>query len=90
VSVTDNSNTEAAILARITNSQEPLSPAAAQYLLSLRFGECDVTRMNELSELARQGKLTPQEQVELDSYIRVSDFLALLQSKGRQALKRSG
>lgn len=83
-------NTEAAILARVIEIDEgQLSRGAAEYLLSFRFGEHDVARMNELSELARQGKLTPQEQAELDSYIHVSNLLAVMQSKGRRALKRS-
>lgn len=85
-----NPNTEAAILARVIEIGEgQLSRGAAEYLLSFRFGEHDVARMNELSELARQGKLTPQEQAELDSYIHVSNLLAVMQSKGRRALKRS-
>ena len=46
-------------------------------------------RMNELSELARQGKLTSQEQAELDSYLHVGNLLAVIQSKGRRALQRS-
>jgi len=64
-----NPNSEAAILARVIQRDHKLSPEAAQYLLSLRFGEHDIDRMNELSELAQQGKLNPTEQAELDSYI---------------------
>ena len=45
--------------------------------------------MNELSELARKGKLTNDEQAELDSYIHVGNLLAVMQSKGRRALQRS-
>ncbi|HEY6348916.1 MAG TPA: hypothetical protein VI636_05855 [Candidatus Angelobacter sp.] len=83
-------NTEAAILARVIQvGAEELSQGAAEYLLSIRFGEHDVARMNELSERARQGKLTSQEQAELDSYIHVSNLLAVMQSKGRRALKHS-
>ena len=83
-------NTEAAILARVIQVGEgKLSRGAAEYLLSVRFGEHDTARMNELSELARQGKLNAQEQAELDSYIHVSNLLAVMQSKGRGALKRS-
>ena len=83
-------NTEAAILARVMEvGQEELSGGAAEYLLSIRFGEHDVARMNDLSELARQGKLTSQEQAELDSYIHVGNLLAVMQSKGRRALQRS-
>ena len=63
-------NTEAAILARVIQVGEgKLSRGATEYLLSFRFGEHDVARMNELSELAREGKLTIQEQAELDSYV---------------------
>jgi hypothetical protein len=85
-----SSNTEAAILARLIQiGEEQLSRGAAEYLLSIRFGERDVARMNELSELARQGKLTTQEQAELDSYLHVGNLLAVIQSKGRRALQRS-
>ena len=85
-----NPNTEAAILARVIQVGEgELSRGAAEYLLSFRFGEHDVARMNELSELAREGKSTIQEQAELDSYIHVSNLLAVMQSRGRRALNRS-
>jgi len=83
-------NTEAAILSRVIQAEdENLSRGAAEYLLSIRFGEHDVARMNQLSELSRQGKLTSQEQAELDSYLHVSNLLAVMQSKGRRALQRS-
>lgn len=85
-----NPNTEAAILARVIQvGRDDLSRGAAEYLLSIRFGERDIARMNELSEMAREGKLTAAEQAELDSYIHVSNLLAIVQSKGRRALKRS-
>jgi hypothetical protein len=85
-----SSNTEAAILARLIQiGEDQLSRGAAEYLLSIRFGERDIARMNELSELARQGKLTSQEQAELDSYLHVGNLLAVIQSKGRRALQRS-
>ena len=83
-------NTEAAILSRVIQVEESdLSRSAAEYLLSVRFGERDLARMNELSEAAQQGKLTSQEQTELDSYLHVSNLLAVMQSKGRRALQRS-
>ena len=43
--------------------------------------------MNELSELARNGTLSAAEEAELDSYIHVSNLLAVMQSKARQALR---
>ncbi|HXY50994.1 MAG TPA: hypothetical protein VEI01_16180 [Terriglobales bacterium] len=83
-------NTEAAILSRVIQVEEgDLSQSAASYLLSIRFGEHDVARMNQLSETAQQGKLTAEEQAELDSYLHVSNLLAIMQSKGRRALRRS-
>jgi hypothetical protein len=83
-------NTEAAILARLIEvGQDELPPGVAEYLLSICFAERDTARMNELSELAREGKLTGQEQAELDSYIHVGNLLAVMQSKGRRALRRS-
>ena len=76
-----------------------MSRSAAEYLLSIRFGDHDVARMNELSEAARLGKLTSAEQAELDSYLHVSNLLAIMRSisnllaimrsKGRRALQRS-
>jgi hypothetical protein len=83
-------NTEAAILSRVIQVEEgDLSRSAAEYLLSIRFGEHDLARMNQLSETAQQGKLTAEEHAELDSYLHVSNLLAIMQSKGRRALRRS-
>jgi hypothetical protein len=61
-----------------------LSQSVAAYSLSVRFGEHDVARMNQLSETAQQGQLTAEEQAELDSYLHVSNLLAIMQSKGRR------
>jgi hypothetical protein len=57
--------------------------------LSIRFGDRDTARMNQLSELARQGRLSGEEQADLDSYIHVGNLLAVIQSKGRRVLQRS-
>jgi hypothetical protein len=81
-------NTEAAILSRVIQVEErELSQGAAEYLLSVRFGEPDIARMNHLSETAQQGKLTAEEKAELDSYLHVSNLLAIMQSKARRALR---
>jgi hypothetical protein len=82
-----NPNSEAAILARLIEvGREELPQGAAEYLLSIRFQDKDIARMNELSELAQQGELTDDQQAELDSYIHVSNLLATIQSKARQSL----
>jgi hypothetical protein len=81
-------NTEAAILARIIQSDErELTPDVARYLLSLRLPETDEERLNELSAKARAGSLTESETRELDSYLHVGILLGIMQSKARQLLK---
>ena len=42
---------------------------------------------NELSELARIGTLTWADAAELDSYIHVSNLLAVMQAEARQSLQ---
>jgi hypothetical protein len=83
-----NRNTESGILARLVrNRRDDLSRDAADFLLSFRFDDDDVLRMNELSEMARLGTLSDAEAAELDSYIHVSNLLAVMQSKARRALR---
>ena len=80
--------TESGILARLIETrQEDLSRDAADYLLSLRFDDRDISRMNELSESARAGTLGAVEAAELDSYVHVSNLLAVMQSKARRSLR---
>lgn len=83
-------NTESGILARLIQTrQDGLSRDAANYLLSLRFDDHDISRMNELSELARLGALATTDAAELDSYIHVSNLLAVMQSQARRSLRAS-
>ncbi|HWE53773.1 MAG TPA: hypothetical protein VG273_28540 [Bryobacteraceae bacterium] len=60
-----------------------MSRDAAEYLLSLRFEDSDISRMDEWSELARQGSLSVEDTAGLDSYIHAGHLLALTQSKAR-------
>jgi len=83
-------NTEAAILSRLIQfGQGELPREAAEYLLSIRFDDLDVARMNHLSDRAQRGMLTSDEQTELDSYIHVGNLIATIQSRARLALHRS-
>ena len=82
-------NREAAIWARLMQAQsEALSPAVAEYLLSIEFGESDREQMRRLAERSAAGTLTDEEQTEFDSYLHVGNLLAVLQSKARVALRR--
>jgi hypothetical protein len=67
-----------------------LSPDTAEEILAERFGHPHQQRVKLLSEKARRGTLSPDEDEELDEYIHVGNLLAILQSKARQALKRAG
>ena len=84
-------NTEASILSRLLDLRAgALTPAAAEFLLTIRFPDDDVARMNTLSGLAQRGALAADQQTELDSYIHVSNLLALMQSRARRLLRSQG
>jgi hypothetical protein len=79
------------ILSRILESERgDLTPDAARYFLHLDFSAADHRRVEELSAAAKKGTLSTREQQELDSYLLVADFVGILQSKARKALKRKG
>jgi len=83
-------NTEAAILARMLESDErELTPEAARYLLSIQLPSGDQDRVDELSAKARAGLLTEAEGQELDGYLRIGSLVAVLQSKARRRLKHA-
>jgi hypothetical protein len=85
------STSEAAIFGRVWDTGNgALSPELARYILALRFPETDLARMHELAASNREGRLAAAERDELDSYIKVGDLLAILQSKARQRLKKRG
>ena len=78
-------SSEAAILSRvIQGSKLALSPEAARALRDLGFSEKDRKKMHELAVKNQQGKLSQQEERELDSYVRIGRFLDLLSAKLRR------
>ena len=82
-------NTEAAILARIIQSEDKeLTQDAARYLLSMKLPSVDEERVNELSAKARSGSLLDNERQELESYLHIGMLLGVMQSKARQLLKQ--
>ncbi len=84
-------SSEAAIVGRLIKPDHgDFSPEAARELLSLRFGDEDRARMQELSRKAQQGTLTASEQGEVETYRRVGYWLGILWSKARLSLKRAG
>jgi hypothetical protein len=83
-------NREPAIWARLLQTPgDELSPAAAEYLLSIRFADSDRDRMLRLAERSEAGELTDEERAEFDSYLHIDNLLAVIQSRARLALRRS-
>jgi hypothetical protein len=81
---------EAAIWERLMrHGKKVFSREAARYVLELRFPDEDKARMHELSLKARQARLTPQEQEEVEIYSRVGSILGALKSRARMTLKNS-
>lgn len=84
------SNSGTAILNRLIDPErDDLSVEAAQSLVRLDFPESDHARMEQLSARAAEGSLSADERDELEEYLRVADFLAVIQSKARRSLERA-
>jgi hypothetical protein len=80
---------EGAIFARLWETGNGgLSPELARHILQLGFSDEDKARMHELAVKNQEGRIVAEEQDELDSYIKVGDLLAILQSKARKALEK--
>ncbi|PWU10593.1 MAG: hypothetical protein C5B50_25335 [Verrucomicrobia bacterium] len=83
--------TEADILKEvIAPERAELPEEAARSILSLRFSERARQRIQKLLQANNHGKLASEERAELDKYLRVGQFLDLLQAKARISLARSG
>ena len=77
------------MLSRVIGSEDGSWPKeAAESILQFAFPQTDRERMNSLAEKARAGQLDPQEQSELDGYMRVGRFLELIKAKARLSLAR--
>jgi hypothetical protein len=66
-----------------------LSLDTARKLLQFEFDAAQKARVTALSQKAQEGKLLPDEQTELDEYLRLTDIVAILRSRARQALKQA-
>jgi hypothetical protein len=83
-------NTEAAILARILESDpKEITPEVARYLLAMKLPASDEERVNVLSAKAREGSLTDAETQELDSYLHIGSLLSVMQSRARRLIKNT-
>lgn len=82
-------STEAAILTRVINPDDAsFSPEVARSILKFKFCRADLTKMKRLAAKARKGSLRPAEDTELNNYLHVGRFLALVQAKARRSLQQ--
>lgn len=85
---TQTATSEIAILSRVIEPEEPtLSPEAARSILAFDFRPQDRKRMQELAAKAREGSLSPDEQIEIDNYEKVGHVLSLMKAKAKVSLK---
>jgi hypothetical protein len=79
--------TEADILNEVVAPDRPgLSEEAARSILSLRFSDGARERIRELLEANNAGDIAAEQRAELEKYLRVGQFLDLLQAKARVSL----
>jgi hypothetical protein len=83
--------TEAEILDKIVASGEPgLRPEVARSILELHFNSDADARIKALLKKNSADKITEAESAELDKYLRVGQFIDLLQAKARLSLRSAG
>lgn len=66
-----------------------LSPESARALLSLRFNQDALERIDEFAEKNRQGVISDAERVAFEKYLRVGNFLNLIHAKAHVSLTRN-
>jgi hypothetical protein len=80
--------TEADILSDVVAPDEPSwSQEFAQAVLSVRFNDQATNRIRELLQKKNAGKITTAEASDLEKYLRVGQFLDLMQAKARLSLQ---
>lgn len=80
--------TEADILAEVVAPDEPsLSREFARAVLSVRFNDAATNRIRELLQKNNAGTIASAEKADLEKYLRVGQFLDLMQAKARLSLQ---
>jgi hypothetical protein len=67
-----------------------LTPEVARALVNLRADPVVQDRIGELAAKSNEGTLTPAERSQYETYVAAIDFVAVLQSKARALLAKSG
>ena len=66
-----------------------LPSAAARAILAIELSTADQCELRRLSDLAKAGVLSPEEETDLENYRHAGRVIELFKSKARIALKRS-
>ena len=83
--------TEADILDKIVvHGRTGLHPDVARSILDIQFGPDADERMKSLLKKNNAGKISESELAELEKYLRVGQFIDMLQAKARLSLRSSG
>ena len=88
---TEATLTEADILTEVVEpNRATFSPQLAEELLSLRFNDNATNRIRDLLQKNNAGNITPAEKSTQENYLRVGEFLDLMQAKARITLHQNG
>jgi hypothetical protein len=83
--------TEADILSEVVAPDQPgIRPEFAQAILDLHFNDKANKQIRKLLDRSNKGTINETERAELDKYLRVGQFLDLMQAKARLSLEQSG
>jgi hypothetical protein len=85
-----NTLTEADILSEVVAPDEPtLSREFARAVLSVRFNDAATHRIRELLQKNNAEAISAAEKSDLEKYLRVGQFLDLMQAKARLSLEHT-
>jgi hypothetical protein len=77
------------ILERVVDPKRGgFSPELAEQILSLDFPPANHAKVAELSAKAQKGTLTESENVQLQTYLNVNDFLIFMKARARISLRK--
>jgi hypothetical protein len=83
--------TEADILSEVVAPNQPgISPEFARAILDLHFTDKANKQIRKLLDKNNKGTINETESAVLDKYLRVGQFLDLMQAKARLSLEQSG
>jgi hypothetical protein len=90
MTTTLDSVTEAEIFSRVIGGDDALPVSVARSVLTWKFPRRDLARVRKLQEKNNAGTITVAERDELKRYVRVSQFISVLQARARLTLKSRG